>query len=85
MNLYNFTDKIVFNILRDIDSGYLEIISFDGNTMKFGNPEASLKANMRIKKPMLPPLIKLKVKFGFFIIILAFKEFSGFPSFIISP
>ena len=51
MNLYNFTDKIVFRILRDIDSGYLEIISFDGNTMKFGNPEDPLKANIRIKKP----------------------------------
>ncbi len=50
MNLYNFTDKIVFRILRDIDSGYLEIISFDGNIMKFGNPKDSLKANLRIKK-----------------------------------
>ena len=51
MNLYSFTDKIVFRILRDIDSGYLEIISFDGSTMKFGNPEDPLKANIRIKKP----------------------------------
>ena len=51
MNLYNFTDKIVFKILQDIDSGYLEIISFDGVKMKFGNPEDSLKANVKIKKP----------------------------------
>ena len=50
MNLYNFADKIVFKILQDIDSGYLEIISFDGKVMKFGNPEHTLKANMRIKK-----------------------------------
>jgi len=51
MNLHNFADKIVFKILQDIDFGYLEITSFDGKLMKFGNPEDSLKANIRIKKP----------------------------------
>ena len=51
MNLYNFTDKIVFRILQDIDSGYLEITNFDGEITKFGNPDESLKANIRIKKP----------------------------------
>ena len=51
MNLYKIADKIVFKILQDIDSGYLEITSFDGKIMKFGNPEDSLKANIRIKKP----------------------------------
>ena len=51
MNLYNFVDNIVFRILRDIDSGYLEIRSFDGVMMKFGNPEDTLKANIIIKKP----------------------------------
>ena len=51
MNLYNFSDKIVFNILKDIDSGYLEITNFEGKVIKFGNPEDSLKANMIIKKP----------------------------------
>ena len=39
MNLYSFADKIVFRILKDIDSGYLEITSFDGEIMKFGNPK----------------------------------------------
>ena len=51
MNLHNLADKIVFKILQDIDFGYLEIISFDGKLMKFGNPEDSLKAYIRIKKP----------------------------------
>ena len=50
MNLHNLSDKIVFNILKDIDSGYLEIISFEGEIIKFGNPEDSLKAKMIIKK-----------------------------------
>ena len=30
MNLYKFSDKIVFKILKDIDSGYLEITNFLG-------------------------------------------------------
>ena len=51
MNLYSFADKIVFKILQDIDSGYLEITSFNGDIIKFGNPDDSLKANIRIKKP----------------------------------
>ena len=51
MNFYNFADKIVFKILQDIESGYLEITSFDGVIMKFGNPEDSLKAYIKIKKP----------------------------------
>ena len=51
MKLNSFADKIVFRILKDIDSGYLEITSFDGELMKFGNPEDTLKAYMRIKKP----------------------------------
>ena len=51
MNLYNFADKIVFRILQDIDFGYLEITNFNGDIIKFGNPDDSLKANIRIKKP----------------------------------
>ena len=31
-------------------------------------------------KPILPPLIKLKLKFGFFILILAFKVSSLLPN-----
>ena len=48
MNLYNFADKIVFKILQDLESGYLEITSFNNVIMKFGNPEDSLKANIKI-------------------------------------
>ena len=51
MNLYKFSDKIVFNILKDIDSGYLELTNFDGEKIIFGNPEDSLKAKLIIKKP----------------------------------
>ena len=51
MIIYSATDKLVFNILNRINYGYLEITSFGGHTLKFGNPEDNLKANLIIKKP----------------------------------
>ena len=51
MNLYSISDKIVFNILKDIDTGYLEIININGDLLKFGNPKDCLKAYIKIKKP----------------------------------
>ena len=51
MNLYSISDKIVFNILKDIDTGYLEIKNINGNLLKFGNPKDPLKAYLKIKKP----------------------------------
>jgi cyclopropane-fatty-acyl-phospholipid synthase len=51
MIIYSASDKLVFNILNRINYGYLEITSFGGHTLKFGNPEDSLKANLIIKKP----------------------------------
>ena len=38
MGLYNFSDQIVFKILRDIEHGYLEITKYNGELLKFGNP-----------------------------------------------
>ena len=51
MNLYNLSDKIVFNILKDINSGYLEIVNHRGKIFKFGKKDDSLKAYIKIKKP----------------------------------
>ena len=51
MNLYNISDKIVFKVLKDINNGYLEITKIDGKLIRFGNPEHSLKAFIKIKKP----------------------------------
>ena len=53
MFIYKAADKLVFNILGGINYGYLEITSFDGKILKFGNPEDKLKANIVIKKPNL--------------------------------
>ena len=51
MNLYTLSDKIVFNILKDIEYGYLEILTYQGRLIKFGNKDKSLKAKIKIKKP----------------------------------
>jgi cyclopropane-fatty-acyl-phospholipid synthase len=51
MNLYNFSDQIVFKILKDIKHGYLEIIKYNGELLKFGNPNSPLKSVLKIKKP----------------------------------
>ena len=51
MGLYNFSDQIVFKILRDIEHGYLEITKYNGELLKFGNPNSSLKSTLKIKKP----------------------------------
>ncbi len=51
MGLYNFSDQIVFKILRDIEHGYLEITKYNGELLKFGNPNSTLKSVLKIKKP----------------------------------
>ncbi len=51
MSLCNFSDKIVFKILKDIEYGYLEITKHNGELLKFGDPQSPLKAVLKIKKP----------------------------------
>ena len=50
MNLFKISDKIVFNTLKNIKFGYLEITNYNGELLKFGNPRDPLKANLVIKK-----------------------------------
>ncbi len=51
MSLYTLSDRIVFNVLKDIDYGYLEIRTYQGRLFKFGNKDETLKASIKIKKP----------------------------------
>tara|TARA_B100000579_G_scaffold120917_1_gene97317 strand:- start:290 stop:1468 length:1179 start_codon:yes stop_codon:yes gene_type:complete len=53
MLLYSVADKIVFSILKRIDIGLLEITTFSGQVLKFGNPNDKLKASLKIKAPAL--------------------------------
>ena len=52
MLLYSIADKIVFNILKRINIGFLEITTFSGKVLKFGNPNDKLKANLKILNPI---------------------------------
>ena len=51
MFLNKTADKLVFNFLNRIKNGYLEITTYEGEVFKFGNPDHSLKANIKIKNP----------------------------------
>ena len=53
MILYKIADKVVFNILKRISVGYLEITSISGELLKFGNYEEKLKADLKIKSSAL--------------------------------
>ena len=50
MLLNNIADKLVFKFLSKINYGYLELTTFDGNVLKFGNQNDKLQANILIKK-----------------------------------
>ena len=47
MILYTLADKIVFSILKNINYGFLEISTFSGEVLRFGNPNDKLKANLK--------------------------------------
>ena len=51
MFLNKTADKLVFNFLTSIKNGYLEITTYEGEALKFGNPDHFLKANIKIKNP----------------------------------
>ena len=53
MILNKIADKIIFNILKRISVGYLEITSISGELLKFGNYEDKLKADLKIKSSAL--------------------------------
>ena len=49
MIIYKISDSIVFNALKNIKNGFLEITKIDGQILKFGNPDDKLKASLKIK------------------------------------
>ena len=53
MIIYKISDSIVFNALKNIKHGFLEITKIDGEILKFGNPEDSLKVSLTIKDESL--------------------------------
>ena len=53
MLIYRISDTIVFNALKNIKCGFLEITKIDGEILKFGNPDDNLKVTLKIKDESL--------------------------------
>ena len=53
MIINKISDSIVFNTLKNIKHGYLEISNFEGEILKFGNINEQLRAKIIIKHPSL--------------------------------
>jgi len=51
--IYKICDSIVFNSLKNIKHGYLEITRTNGQTLKFGNPKDDLNVSIQIKDESL--------------------------------
>mgnify|MGYP001180448944 FL=1 len=49
MFIYKISDSIVFNTLKDIEHGFLEIEKINDEILKFGNPSDDLKVCIKIK------------------------------------
>ena len=59
MLIYKLSDLIVFSLLKNIKHGYLEVIKMNGEVLKFGDPDESLKVSLEIKdKSFIYNLIK---------------------------
>jgi len=53
MLIYIISDSIVFNVLKNIKHGYLEITKINGEILKFGKPIEDLKVSIKIKNNSL--------------------------------
>ena len=53
MLIYKISDSIVFNALKNIKYGFLEIKKVNGEVLKFGNPDDNLKVFLEIKDESL--------------------------------
>ena len=49
MLIYKISDSIVFNALKNIENGFLEITKINGEILKFGNSSENLKVSIIIK------------------------------------
>ena len=50
MFLNKTADKLVFKFLNNINYGYLELTTFDGKVLKFGNLDEKLKYFLALEK-----------------------------------
>ena len=50
MIIYKISDAIVFNALKSINSGIMEITKFDGSILELGNKNDELKTKVRFSR-----------------------------------
>ena len=53
MIIYKISDSVVFNALKNIKHGFLEITKINGEILKFGDPSDDLKVTIQIKNESL--------------------------------
>ena len=51
MSFIKFSEKIVLNKLKNIESGNLKLVNYDGKVFHFGNLEKKLSADIKITNP----------------------------------
>ncbi len=51
MSFIKISEKIVLNKLKDISSGNLKLVNYDGKVFHFGNLESKLTADIKIENP----------------------------------
>ena len=51
MSFVKISEKIVLNKLKNIGSGNLKLVNYDGKVFQFGNLESELSADIKITNP----------------------------------
>ena len=51
MGLTKISEKIILNKLKNIESGNLKLVNYDGKVFHFGNLESKLSADIKITNP----------------------------------
>jgi cyclopropane-fatty-acyl-phospholipid synthase len=51
MSLIKISEKLVLNKLKNLESGRLRLVNYDGKVFHFGNLESELKADIKINNP----------------------------------
>ena len=51
MSFAKISEKIILNKLKNIESGNLKLVNYDGKVFQFGNLERKLSADIKITNP----------------------------------
>ena len=71
MSFVKISEKIILNKLKNIESGNLKLVNYDGKVFQFGNLESKLSADIKITNPkngkyLISEVKSNKIKFSNF-------------------